>query len=456
MSDVFSTRELAFGFWLCVALSYVLSQSAFRNLLIGLIKHGLHKRLVKVYAITFFYIAFIVFLLAQVGVWNLAHLKSTIIWGISVGFLSLFKINLHRKAEDFSYFKEVIADNLKLIVVIEFLISTYTLNLWAELLLLPFVTVVTYLIEFTKGKTDLKLAHTVFTNIAALLGAGIIIYVLWRLFSDFSSFISTKTVADFMLPPILTFLFLPYLYGLAVYSIYETTFSVIGIKIKDPKVRDYAHFASIMAFGQNVKLLRRWQHDTLLLNPQSKSDVRHSIRDVFRRHEKEKNPPVIPFEEGWSPYLAKEFLADHGLTSGEYQRTALELPDWYASSNHIDLSAGGLPNHISYTIDGDEDIAKQLQLTLNINECKHADAGTETLLRLAEALCAKALAREMPLELKSAILRSKDASQTVRDKNVSLEHEHFQGGVEGYTAYFKVGYYRPSYMNAYPETSDLK
>lgn len=91
---------------------------------------------------------------------------------------------------------------------------------------------------------------------------------------------------------------------------------------------------------------------------------------------------------------AREFLADKGLTSGQYHHTLPDLDDGTASSSHLDLSNGALPDDVYCCVNGDQDVAKQLELTMNIDETKHATAASETLAELAGALCPKALGAE--------------------------------------------------------------
>ena len=444
--EVFSTRELAIGFWLCALIIFALSRKSVRDVVPGLLKYVFAKKLRPLYVAVLIYIVLIVAALAALGLWNPTHLKSTIIWAVCVAFVSLFR--LPDRAEDFSYFRQVVADSLKLIVVIEFVISSYTFPFWIEALIVPLATFLAIMAGFSESKPELKIVHTLFASVMAALGAVILVFAFYQLFEDFSSFVTIQTLSEFTLPPILTFLFLPFLYGLAVYAIYETVFSVMKISIPDNTVRRHAQFKSLLTFGNNMKLLQRWRRDVAISRPKTIEAVNQSIRDVLQRRAKEQNPKDVPFEQGWSPYRAKEFLADNGLISDEYHRILLDLDDCTASSNHLDLSTGPLPNDVYYCVNGDRDAAKQLKLIMNINETKHATAASETLAELADALCQKALGVELPPPLRTAILSNSSASETIKGKPVSVTRKDFEGGIDGFTAYFQIGDYRPSYMNA--------
>lgn len=443
--EVFSTRELAIGFWLCALIVFVLSRKSARDVVPGLLKYVFAKKLRPLYVAVFIYIVLMVAALAAFGLWNSTHLKSTIIWAVSVAFVSLFR--LPDRAEDFSYFRQVIADNLKLIVVIEFIVSSYTFPLWIEVLIVPLATFLAIMVGFSEGKPELKILHTLFASVMNILGATILVFAFYELFEDLSSFATVQTLSEFTLPPILTFLFLPFLYGLAVYAMYETVFSVMKISIPDDAIRRHAQFKSLLTFRNNVKLLQRWRRDVAISKPKTIEAVDQSIRDVLHRRAKEQNPKDIPFEQGWSPYRAKEFLADNGLTSDEYHHILSDLDDCTASSNHLDLSSGPLPNNVYYCVNGDRDTAKQLKLIMNINETKHVTAAIDTLAELADALCQKALGVELPPPLRTAILHNSSASETIKGKSVSVTSKNFEGGMDGFTAYFTIGDYQPSYLN---------
>ncbi|MEM8985436.1 MAG: hypothetical protein AAGC95_01825 [Pseudomonadota bacterium] len=442
--DIFSTRELALAIWLCAIIAVCIYFKTTRRLAISVVKHALHKRLVWVYCITVFYIVLIVLLLWQLGIWNITHLKSTIIWAVTVGFISLFR--LPDRAEDFGFFRQVVIDNLKLIVILEFIISMKPFAFWQELILIPTATFLTLIAEFSKNKPEYRIAYKLFSGTMSILGVIVIIFAFKGVLGDLTGFFSLQTLSDFTLPPILTFLFLPYLYALALYNIYETAFVVLKMPIQDKKVRDYAYFASIVAFGNNVKLLHRWRRDVMIVKPKSVEAVKQTVRDVLHRRKRELKPVAVPLEQGWSPYIAKEYLVEAGLISGEYHRSLPELPDWSSSSNHIDLGDGSLPNHISFYVDGDENVAKQLKLVLNVNEIDAADDATQIFVDLAEQLCEAALEHELPSELRVAIFARYNEAVTLNGKAVSVRHEDFENNELGYTAYFTTGHYVPSYM----------
>ncbi len=67
-------------------------------------------------------------------------------------------------------------------------------------------------------------------------------------------------------------------------------------------------------------------------------DIKISIQNILDLDKKEKNPKVIGMDEGWSPYLAKEFLKKFKISTGFYNPST--IGEWYAESHFIPLSDG--------------------------------------------------------------------------------------------------------------------
>ena len=138
-----------------------------------------------------------------------------------------------------------------------------------------------------------------------------------------------------------------------------------------------------------ISLLERWASILPTQDTSSKNGIRNSIDRMFKIVSVERNPPVVPPQEGWSPYAAKKFLINEGLETGYYQPIGKE--EWYASSNFVDISADVLPNKISYDVDGNETIAKSLEIVVSIFSKQSAAMAHSKLLSCAKTLLRAAL-----------------------------------------------------------------
>ena len=88
-------------------------------------------------------------------------------------------------------------------------------------------------------------------------------------------------MVEFLLPTVLTILFLPFLYCLAAWVSYENVFVRLGFLVKDPELRQFAKRRLLASFGFNFRRLNRWSARLIRDRLRSKEDVLASIRSVI-------------------------------------------------------------------------------------------------------------------------------------------------------------------------------
>lgn len=436
LGETFNNRELAFAAWMALLLAWAMTKSGMRTSLKRVGRAFVNKHIMTIIAVMAAYIVLMVWGLRELGFWDARQLKTTIIWAVSVAFISI--LDLQSVTEDADYFKKVIKDNLKLIVVLEFLISFYTLGFLAEfLLVMPVSTIIGAAMIYAGTDKKYAPAEKFLTNVMALFGAAFIGYALYRLATDLAAFATRDTLVEFSLPPILSFLFLPFLCALAVFASYEKAFIRIGFTIKEPALLSYAKRQLVLRFRLNTALLKRWATRLQTTKPETKTDIDNTFRQVFDMRALERNPPPVPTEIGWSPYAAKEFLADHGLRTGYYQPAFDD--EWSSSAPYKNLGVGILPNNVAYYIDGNRDAATALRLVLNMNEPAVAAEALAEFAALAGVLHKAALNADMPKQFALAIPLAASASAPAGDKRISIKKEMWADKASGkYTLEFSI------------------
>lgn len=95
-----------------------------------------------------FYMIFVIYWLSRFGLWNYEQLKNTIFWCVSVAFMSLFKISQIKK--DRNFIKNEIFVQLKILAIIQFIISVYSFSLWFEIILVPILTIIGLMFNISK------------------------------------------------------------------------------------------------------------------------------------------------------------------------------------------------------------------------------------------------------------------------------------------------------------------
>ena len=150
------------------------------------------------------------------------QIKDAIIWFVTAGTITAYKgIEIAKRPH---VFREIIIDNIKLIVVFEFLASFYTFNLLIELIILPFVFSLFMLIEICKTQKEYRTALNFFNVIQIAFGLMVIIHVVQKSIINYRELMSFNTLISFFLPIFLTILFLPIVYLFALFSVYSDIF----------------------------------------------------------------------------------------------------------------------------------------------------------------------------------------------------------------------------------------
>ena len=68
-------------------------------------------------------------------------------------------MNAVSKEADEEYIRKVLKDNLKLTIVLEFIISTFTFNIWVELAIIPITTMIVMMNVIAKRKEEYEKVH---------------------------------------------------------------------------------------------------------------------------------------------------------------------------------------------------------------------------------------------------------------------------------------------------------
>ena len=404
---ILNNREWAIVFWFFTFIIFALSSSKMKKVRESfkqLLKAFFVKAIISTLALMTIYIATVVFVLFKIGLWESNQLKNTIIWAISVGALSLFKINSIK--ENRHFFKNSVLDNLKLIAIVQFVVGVYTFGLFVELLIVPVLVILGAMLALAQTDAKYHLVEKILNGIMVTFGSILIFYSIYMIVTNFGEFAKKQTIYDFYIPPLLTFLYLPFIFIMMVFTTYEVVFVRLQFFIKEPKLRRFAKIYSIIKFHFRIKLLERWASTLPLQDTSSKDGIKESFNRIFKMLSIERNPPEVPIQEGWSPYIAKQFLLSEGLKTGFYHPIGQQ--EWCASSNLIDLGDDIIPNQISYYVDGNETTAKSLKLMLTIFSKESAIIAHSKLLSSVKALLKDALGIDLSRDIKAAIMKSKN------------------------------------------------
>lgn len=226
----------------------MLFSSKLRKSLAPIFKLLFLSRITWLLLILIVYVAATVLLLDKIHLWNRSILKDTIIWTIAEAAVLAFNIN---KAKDISFFKGTIVHTFKWVVLTDFLFNFYTFSLPIELILMPGILFLVLLQVVANKDEKAKQVARLIGGLMNFLIGGIIIFVVYETISEYKSLLTLNSFLSLIHPIMMTLLFLPFAYGMALYFGYDALFTFISIYSKDRRhqIKTKLHVVSSANFS---------------------------------------------------------------------------------------------------------------------------------------------------------------------------------------------------------------
>jgi hypothetical protein len=272
-----NTRETALLIWLALAAIGAVAYPPVRQSLGTLFRILLSPKIAGVITALMVYTSLLVLGFARLGVWQLWMLKDTLFWLFGSGLILLFKIT--RATEHEGFFKEAALDGIRLIAVLEFVLNVYTFPLLVELILLPVLAALAILSAVADTEKRFHSVKRLITGILALYGIGLVVYALASIILSFHDFASFKRLEDFLVPIVLTLLAIPFYYLFALIMLYESLFTRLNMRVRNPKLQRFAKLAILKACGFRLAKARRFAKDGLheIGGSDDRTDIERSI-----------------------------------------------------------------------------------------------------------------------------------------------------------------------------------
>ncbi|MGF7077709.1 hypothetical protein [Mucilaginibacter sp. UYCu711] len=402
--EVFNTREIALGMWLIIGLVLMLCSKNLRDGLGGVLKSLFVWNLMSWLLAMAVYISAFIYLFYRIGLWTPDLLKDTVFYVLFSATVSMFKAN--KISEDKHFFLEMLKDNLKLGILMEFLIGQYTFEWWIELLIVPLAVLLAGMQAIAGNDTKYAAVNKLINSIWMITGAAVIYHLVNSVIQHFGDLLSKAVLRQILLVPNLTLVFIPFLYILSLRMVYEEQFILLSFKLRDKKLLLFAKRQALWKFNTDLHGLKRWVNRWNLLHPQTREEILATIHAFKAQQQLEKVPPVVLQQQGWSPYIAKEWLPDEKLKPAFYDPVYEEK--WSARSGELKLDKDWSGNGIKYSVIGTQLAADQLELRLAAYEPKNLQELCTIFKDRVASLYQIATGTETPLKLMNAIVNKKN------------------------------------------------
>lgn len=435
MIEIFDGSEWASILWIIIILIILFSYKPTKQSLSQVLKVIVSFKFIIIYVSAILYIIFWISLLYKVGFWEISLLKESLLWLLLGGSIMMYKIIEIKDVK--SYFIVNLNEAFKWAVLIEFIIGLWSLNFWFEFFYIPISLILGLLIGF--GEKDVKNIYVVRVIKTLVLFSGILIFVfkIYQLIVNYKSQLTIDNLKQFMLSPIFTLLFIPFLYILFLYVNYETIFLSLN-RFLNPNIKSYVKLKMLWSFNVDITGLKRVRDELMKDGVFTKEKIKQSILEIKKLKKIERNPPIVNPIEGWSPYRVKDYLKGNGLETGFYNKCYDD--DWNASSFYLKLDDAFLSNNLAYYINGTEKIANSCKLILNVNDILLREKAHEILLSNSKIIYLKIFGFDMPSQIISAIINGEPYEQTISLNTVSVSKNKWANG-KGYHIAFEISHF---------------
>lgn len=396
-----NTREVAAAAWLVVLVTFVFVSKSTRPSGIGVLRAFVKPVLLVPLAIAALYTAAEILVLHRWGLWSAANLKTTILWLATFGFVTMFEVATAKNRP--TSLAKITRDVISVTAVLVFITGLHTFQLIVELIALPVVAMIALMGEVAKRRPEHTQVSRLLGCSTSAIGFSYLGFSLLRTIEQWQKATTWATVSEFVIPILLSLGFLPFLYGWRTYVAYNCMFATIGIFGIDNRLVPYARWLAMTRIRGNIVLLDRWRKSLQSSRPSNKTELKHSLDALHALTQREQSPPTVQPNDGWSPYLAMQFMADLGVQTGYYHQSFDD--EWYASSPMREFGNVAVwRNNIAYYIEGSEQAATALKIKLNINEPTQAREAEDVFIVYALHLLEQAVSLDAVERLKGLVI----------------------------------------------------
>ena len=221
MLELFSTRELAMGICIAALWVYTLCNVKTRKAWIPIIKAALKRKLL-IPAVALFTVGIAAATCAaQLSIWDNAYYKDVVMWLLFAGWPLYF--GAISSKED-NYFRNAVIDNVRVTVIFECVFSTFTFPLLVEIVIILVTTFLVCLETVAKREEKSKAVAKFINGLLTACGLIILFFTVKTAISEFNVDMTRGMLASLIIPLVLSTLYVPFAYFLALYAAYELSF----------------------------------------------------------------------------------------------------------------------------------------------------------------------------------------------------------------------------------------
>jgi len=278
ITKTFNNRELAIITWILIALIGLIFLKPFREFIKTALYTFSRPNFVTIYLLMFLYLFLVIEGLIKIKFWNIYLIKDTIFWYISVGVV----LALRGISKNVSFFKKTLVESLKITLLIEFFINIHVFNYFLEFIILPTMTFLILMQDFTKEEVKHKQVNTFLNNLIGIIGFTLFFIALYKTYQNYRQDFSFHNLQSLLLPSILTIVFIPFSYLVALYSAYEVLFTKFSNIKKEKISRNKIRYEVVKIARLNLTTVNKLNSRINLFEFFETDDIRKYLKNLIK------------------------------------------------------------------------------------------------------------------------------------------------------------------------------
>lgn len=260
--SLFTTRELAIGFWIIVIFLFILLHKSVRKSLFEFIKTLFSKPLRMIIVLMILYFLLVALCFIKFCAWKGIYFKDAILWLLFN--CVFFVLNVLDKSSNEKYIRNYLRSNFGIFVCISYLVDSFTFSFLFELVMIPLIVLLTCVECIFNNDSKNEGAHIFIIMLEAFLFIVFIVCTLIIGLHEHFKLLNVDTLIEFLIPLAYKISFIPSVFVLDIYSVYDRIFFRLSIKDTQNKDLLSKHKFEIMKICQfSKKRLKLFEKDYL-------------------------------------------------------------------------------------------------------------------------------------------------------------------------------------------------
>ena len=226
--SLFTTRELAIGFWIIVIFLFIQLHKSVRKSLFEFIKTLFSKPLRMIIVLMIIYFLLVTFCFTKFYFWKGIYFKDAILWLLFNGVFFVF--NVLDKSSNENYIRNYLRSNFGIFVCISYLVDSFTFSFLFELVMIPLIVLLTCVECIFNNDSKNEDAHVFIIMLEAFLFIVFIVCTIIKGIQEYSQLLNIDLIIEFLIAPAYIISFIPFVFVLDICAVYDRIFFRLSIK----------------------------------------------------------------------------------------------------------------------------------------------------------------------------------------------------------------------------------